>query len=309
MAQIKTALRNGSVANFCTVIALGVKFLLWTKGELTMPDTSTELLEIANDLRGEGAELYRTLKDMDTGFWTEHSSFKAWTVWDVVAHLHVADHMALMSLKSPRDFHTFMQDMRKVGPMRDFATQWLNEGLEHGLPGPDLLERWWTCFEGMCDAFKNADPDQRYVWAGPDMKARMLATARLMETWAHGWEVYDLMRITRAHSDRIKNVAAIGVRTYGWTFANRKLEVPQPAPYVELTAPSGALWTWGDPTIEHSITGSAVEFCQVVTQVRNIADTQLEVTGDNAHAWMNVAQCFAGPPENPPVPGSRVPHS
>ena len=40
------------------------------------------------------------------------------------------------------------------------------------------------------------------------------------------------------HSDRIKNIATIGVKTFGWTFVNRKLEVPGPA---ALRAPGGAL--------------------------------------------------------------------
>ena len=38
----------------------------------------------------------------------------------------------------------------------------------------------------------------------------------------------------------------------------------------------------------------AVEFCQVVTQTRNIGDTALSVAGDVANQWMSVAQCFAG---------------
>ena len=55
-----------------------------------------------------------------------------------------------------------------------------------------------------------------------------------------------------------------------------------------------------------SIIGSAVEFCQVVTQTRNIADTGLKLVGETARNWMQNAQCFAGPPETPPAPGSRV---
>ena len=35
-------------------------------------------------------------------------------------------------------------------------------------------------------------------------------------------------------TDRLRNVATIGVRTFGWTFANRKLDLPGPAPRVEL---------------------------------------------------------------------------
>ena len=127
----------------------------------------------------------------------------------------------------------------------------------------------------------------------------MFATARQMETWAHGWEIYDLLGIQRKHTDRIKNIATIGYRTFGWTFQNRQLAVPEIGPYLNLTAPSGALWTFGDNNSPHRVEGSAVEFCQVVTQVRHVDDTQLSVRGENAINWMAIAQCFAGPPETP----------
>ena len=43
----------------------------------------------------------------------------------------------------------------------------------------------------------------------------------------------------------------------------------------------------------------------MVTQVRSIEDTDLEVRGPAATRWMEIAQCFAGPPENPPAKGQR----
>jgi len=133
----------------------------------------------------------------------------------------------------------------------------------------------------------------------------MFTTARYMETWAHGQDVYDLMRAARKPTDRIKNIAAIGVKTFGWTFVNRGLEVPGDLPYVRLDAPSGAVWEYGEPSETSRIAGSALEFCHVVTQGRNIADTSLEVTGDVATKWMAIAQCFAGGAVDPPKPGAR----
>jgi len=53
------------------------------------------------------------------------------------------------------------------------------------------------------------------------------------------------------------------------------------------------------------IEGNAEDFCQVVTQVRNIVDVNLNVVGEIANEWMSIAQCFAGPPEQPPKPGAR----
>ncbi len=137
------------------------------------------------------------------------------------------------------------------------------------------------------------------------MSVRSSITARLMETWAHGQEVYDMLGVERVDTDRIKNIATLGVNTFGWTFANRRLEVPSPVPHVRLTAPSGAIWEWNEGVTSDRVEGSATEFCQVVTQVRSLADTKLQVTGDVATRWMSIAQCFAGPVSDPPAPGSR----
>ena len=142
-------------------------------------------------------------------------------------------------------------------------------------------------------------------WVGPDMGIRMFTTARQMETWANGQDIYDLLRRARVHTDRIKNIGVIGVRTFGWTFANRHKALPGPVPHVRLTAPSGAIWEWNESNDESRIEGSAVEFCRVVTQGRNIADGHLVVSGEVAKQWMAIAQCFAGPPKDPPLPGER----
>ena len=126
-----------------------------------------------------------------------------------------------------------------------------------------------------------------------------------METWAHGQEIYDVLGVERVDKDRIKNIAVLGVNTFSWTFTCRGLEVPGKAPYVKLTAPSGDIWEWNEPSEENRIEGFATEFCQVVTQVRNIADTNLKLNGEVATRWMSIAQCFAGLPEEPPAPGTR----
>jgi uncharacterized protein (TIGR03084 family) len=137
------------------------------------------------------------------------------------------------------------------------------------------------------------------------MSARSSISARLMETWAHGQEVYDHLGVVRVDADRIKSIAVLGTNTFGWTYATRGETPAGPMPYVCLTAPSGEIWEFGEPSTEEMVEGSASEFCQVVTQVRNIADTQIRVVGPVATDWMSKAQCFAGAPETPPAPGTR----
>ncbi|NIP14650.1 MAG: TIGR03084 family protein [Pseudomonadales bacterium] len=268
--------------------------------------STTEQIELArqvDDLRAEGAELAELMSSLPAEDWQRSTSFKNWTIYDVIAHLHFSDHMGMTTIESGAAFQALMADMQGSGlPFVEYTRQWLGD-----VSGPELLDRWRTLLDELCDRLQALDPQERLTWAGPGMKPRMFTTARQMETWAHGWEIYDCLRLNRAHSDRIKNIAAIGVRTFGWTFVNRGLELPGDPPFVRLTAPSGDVWEWNDPGADSSVTGSAVEFCQVVTQVRNIADTQLEVRGKPAREWMAIAQCFAGGPEEPPAPGTRRP--
>jgi uncharacterized protein (TIGR03084 family) len=174
-----------------------------------------------------------------------------------------------------------------------------------GVKNRALLHRWRDFYRDVSDRFLVADPKKRVKWAGPDMSALSSITARLMETWAHGQAVYDLLGKERGNTDRIKNIAILGINTFGWTFTNRGLAIPSDPPHVRLTAPSGTIWEWNPPSQENLVEGSAVEFCQVVTQVRSLANTKLKVIGATATSWMSIAQCFAGPPENPPAPGSR----
>jgi uncharacterized protein (TIGR03084 family) len=137
------------------------------------------------------------------------------------------------------------------------------------------------------------------------MGVRMFTTARQMEIWSHAQAIYDMKGIERpAAAARLRNIAEIGVRTFGWTFTVHKLPVPPSVPHVRLTAPGGEVWEWNDGASDR-VEGDALAFCQVVTQTRNVADTTLVVTGDIARHWMSIAQCFAGPPETPPARGTR----
>jgi uncharacterized protein (TIGR03084 family) len=263
------------------------------------------MLQVSVDLRDEADELHAFLKTLSNEDWGKPSPFLGWTPWDVVAHLHFYDRVSLLSLTDTDAFNAKFQELIEA----------MGSGLgnaeiarrEFGRLDPaELLERWHQSCHEMAEKLGASDPKRRLMWFGPPMGVQMFTTARYMETWAHGQDVYDLMRAPRAHTDRIENIAVLGVKTYGWTFANRGLDVPGPPPYVRLTAPSGAIWEWNDSSEADKIEGFGVDFCRVVTQGRNVADTQLEVVGDAAAKWMAIAQCFAGAPTDPPKPGERT---
>lgn len=258
-------------------------------------------MQQAEDFRSESRALHALVSATAPIRYAEPTQFKGWGIHDVLQHLHFWNWMAYLQLADEAELVHHLKTMASSGKsMRAYESQVLA-----GLDGFALVAEWEKQFEGTADRFASADPKARLKWAGPDMSARSSITARLMETWAHGQEVYDHLGVVRQNEDRIGNIVTLGVNTFGWTYATRREKPPGEMPYVVLTAPSGAVWTHGAPSDAERIEGKAEEFCQVVTQTRNIADTSLKVTGPVATDWMSKAQCFAGPPTAPPVPGSR----
>jgi uncharacterized protein (TIGR03084 family) len=263
------------------------------------------MLQESLDLHAEADELRDFLATLRADDWAKPTLFMKWTPWDVVAHLHFFDRVSLLALTDEDAFAAKRKDL--IASITKGETNAELARREFGPLAPDdLIERWHATCGEMADQLGRSDPKRRLPWFGPDMGVRMFTTARFMETWAHGQEIYDLLRVRRTHSDRIKNVAVIGMKTFAWTFVNRGLEVPGPPPYVRLVAPSGSIWEWNEPSASECITGDAVDFCHVVTQGRNVADTGLEVVGEVATRWMSIAQCFAGGPADPPKPGERT---
>ena len=264
------------------------------------------MLEQARDLLAEVEELDRFLDALAPADWQAPTAFRDWTPWDVVAHLHFYDRVSLRALDGREAF-----DARRRELLRALGAGATNRDLarrELGALAPDELRARWRETAGhLAGELGARDPRERLPWFGPDMGVRMFTTARLMETWAHGQEVYDLLGAAREPTDRLRHIAEIGVRTFRWTFANRGLEAPGPPPRVRLRLPSGAVVEWNAPDRGDAVVGDALDFCQVVTQTRNVADTALEVRGPVATAWMAIAQCFAGPPADPPKPGERLP--
>ena len=264
------------------------------------------MLEITADLKEEAQELKNLLDSLSEQEWKTKTTFKDWTPQEVVAHLYYFDLMAIYSFK---DKDKFMSEAKFIGGTTELKTSYDRAvAVKDRLDTKgylDLKEKWFHSCNEMCELFSTADPKERMLWFGPDMGARMFITARFMETWSHGQEIYDLKKIKRTYTESIKHVATIGVRTFGWTYVNRGLEIPQDVPYIKVHSPSGETWEWNEPNQNNYVEGEAADFCHVVTQGRNVKETNLRVVGDTASHWMSIAQCFAGGAEEPPLSGTR----
>ena len=264
------------------------------------------MLQVSSDFRDEVDELHGFLQTLKPEDWNRETGFMGWTPWDVVAHLHFFDLESMASLEGEEAFaarsRALIEEIGKGQTNQEIGRERFGD-----LDAAGLLAEWRSTAHSLAEALGASEAKRRLPWFGPDMGVQMFTTARYMETWAHGQEIYDLVGASRTCTDRIKNIATIGVKTFGWTFVNRKMEIPGPPPYVRLVAPSGEGWEWNEPSETECVRGDAADFCHAVTQGRNVADTALEVTGPVATRWMSIAQCFAGGPADPPKPGTRGP--
>jgi uncharacterized protein (TIGR03084 family) len=159
-----------------------------------------------------------------------------------------------------------------------------------------LLAGWRDGRAALGTALRGVPDSTKIAWFGPPMSAPSMATARLMETWAHGLDVADALGVQRAATARLRSIAHIGVRTRDFAFAINGLTAPADPFRVELSAPDGSTWAWGPEDAAQRVTGSAEDFCFLVTQRRPRAELDVVAVGEDAQRWLTIAQAFAGPP-------------
>ncbi|KRE38320.1 wyosine base formation domain-containing protein [Janibacter sp. Soil728] len=249
-----------------------------------MSDTVAAFLDECTDLDALVAPL-------DASDWSRPTPAQGWTIAHQIAHLAWTDEVSLLAATAPEEF------AREVEAALANVTGHVDEQAAKGAAAPpaELLIRWRTGRQELADALRAVPDGTRLPWFGPPMSARSMATARLMETWAHGQDVADALEVPREPTDRLHGICHLGVRTRDFAYIINNLPVPAAPFRVELTAPSGEVWTWGDGSTTDSLTGSAEDFALVVTQRREVAATDLVATGEAGH-WLTFAQAFAGPP-------------
>lgn len=153
-------------------------------------------MQQAEDFRAESQALAAVLQDLPEADLHRVTLFKEWTIDHVLGHLHLFNVAAETSLQGEAAFATFIgpivKNMQAGMSILQCQFPWLD-----GLSGRALFEAWQAGAESCADAFAQADPKARVKWVGPEMSALSSITARQMETWAHGQEVFDLLGVER----------------------------------------------------------------------------------------------------------------
>ncbi|MFE5296456.1 TIGR03084 family metal-binding protein [Streptomyces sp. NPDC056632] len=251
---------------------------------------------VLDDLQAESEEVDALVRDLAAEQWAAPTPAPRWTVAHQIAHLAWTDAAALLAATDPE---AFAAETEKALAAPD---RFVDDGAEEGaaLPPAELLARWREGRERLHRVLREAPAGTRFPWYGPAMSAVSLATARLMETWAHGQDVADALGVVRPPTARLRHVAWIGLRARDYAYLVRGLTPPAEPFRLELSAPegvseAGAVWTFGPDDAPQAITGPALDFCLLVTQRAHRADTALVAHGADAEEWLGIAQAFAGP--------------
>lgn len=252
----------------------------------------TVLDALVDDLAAESAALDGLVTPLAADQWSKSTPAPGWTIAHQIGHLLWTDRVALLSITDEPAFLELVAAAQSV--MLTFVD---DAAAEEATAAPDaLLADWRRARTDLHAALRTVPADRKLAWFGPPMSAPSMATARLMETWAHGLDVADTLGAQVAPSARLKSVAHLGVRTRDFSFTVHGLRPPAEAFRVELTAPDGSLWAWGPEDAAQQVTGSALDFCCLVTQRRPRSALDVRAVGADAEKWLGIAQAFAGPP-------------
>lgn len=255
-------------------------------------ECSVRLDEVLADLWAESAELDRLVGGLAAEEWATPTPAEGWTIAHQIAHLAWTDEAAHLAATDPEAFKASLQKAAES------PTTYVDEAAAEtaALPPDQLLTYWRETRAEVAQALKRIPAGEKVLWYGPPMSPTSMATARLMETWAHGQDVFDALGVRRQPSNRLRHVAHLAVRTRDFAYQLNDRTPPAEQFRVELTGPDGDLWSWGPEDATQRVTAPAVDFCLLATQRRHRDDVAVEAEGADAEEWLGIIQAFAGLP-------------
>lgn len=214
-----------------------------------------------------------------------------WTIRHQIAHLAWTDQASRLAITDPDAFTA------SLSAALESPESFVDQGTESFLDEPAaLLAHWRAGREALATTLAALPAGTRIAWYGTTMSPVSMATARIMETWAHGGDVADALGVAREPTARLRHIAHLGHRTLGYSFLVHGRPAPTVPVGLRLSAPDGREWRFGPGDAADQVSGPALDFCRLVTQRAHRSELALVATGTVADEWLDIAQCFAGPP-------------
>ncbi len=255
-----------------------------------------DLSALTADFLAEGDAIAALVADGErrhgNAVWTLPTECVPWTLQDQLVHLAWNDEAALLALQDPEAFVG-----RRPGSPAGIQAM-VDEVVEshRGMRGPEVFAWFNATRSEFARVASMRSPSDRIPWFGPDMSVASKVTARLMEAWAHGFDIAAALEVAHQPTDRVAHVVYLGVQALPNAFTAHGLPVPSGRVSAQVTLPSGRMFNVGSADSVDRVEGDAYELALVVTQRLHPADTGLMAVGPVATEWLRNAQAFAGPP-------------
>ena len=258
--------------------------------------------EILSDLVAEEQHLDQFLQSLADREWKKKTPAEGWTIKDQVSHLAHVEGLAAEVLEQGKK----RIDAENVTDI----DEWTAVGVALGRPQrhQEVIEWWRHGRADVVDALSRMSAGDRVPWLYGDMSAQSFATMRLMETWAHGLDVKVaiLARILPipeedleeeeedplADTLRLRHIAWFGQKSLPFSYRQVGDTYPSQGVRVEVMGPKYQAWRFGPEDTDQVIRGMAGDWCRVVVQHQDPADTGLKAVGDHAERALEIARTY-----------------
>ena len=242
-------------------------------------------MEIFDDLVAEQDRLEAILAGLSDDAWLMPSDADGWTIADVVLHLAQTEEAVAASAAAGAPDVEWSADPRSIDDVMDELVR------AERTASAAVFERWRSARRAAITALRTADPQQPLAWAAASLKPRTLATTRLAEHWAHGLDITIPLKIDFPDTDRLRHVAWLGYSTLPYAFFVEDQESRDV--FCELTGPDGTVWSFGPPTADSTISGSAGAFCRVGAKRLAPEESGLRTTGPYGDTALRLLRNYA----------------
>ncbi|WP_309116056.1 TIGR03084 family metal-binding protein [Saccharothrix sp.] len=248
-------------------------------------------MDVITALRATGDDFDRMIADLDDAAWSLPTPSPGWTVKHQVAHLTAIFAMAGLAAADGDRFRAMMS-----GLSDDFDANVAGAMAPHlALDTTELVNRWQMTKATSIGALAAVPADAVVPWLVNPLPPSVLASAGMMELFGHGQDVADALGVHREWDDRLGFLVGFAVRTKDFGYLARGEEPPADEFRFEITAPSGKRWDFGPEDAAQRVTGSAEDFCLLVTRRRHHTDLDVRAEGELATRWLEIAQAYRGP--------------
>jgi enediyne biosynthesis protein E11 len=255
------------------------------------------------DLIAEGDALDAVVAGLEPGQWALPTPAPGWTIAHQIAHLASVSRIAGAAASDPEAFKAQIS-----GAAQDFDAAVAALLAPYLASSPEeLLGRWRAERAAATEALAAVPGDQVVPWLARPLPPAVLASAGIMELFAHGQDIIDAVGANRQYTDRIGHLVAFAVRTWDFGYLARGLTPPEREFRFEITAPSGTRWEFGPADASQKVSGPAVDFCFLVTRRRHREDLAIVAEGAEANHWLDIAQAYRGSPGPGRSPGQFAP--